>query len=664
MYQGALLNFRVNFRRTVRGPTLWLSIWFVVLSLPGAAAADDLIERFATIETVWASRIASDGKHVALGCSTKEGTRAACVYQLDALGKKPIVYTSPPEQRIDNLFWAGSDWLVLHVNRNDDVRAVSDNLSVLRLDRLLANNVRTGQRSILLEKDVPLQMDLTDVAATPADRPGEIVMRATSDYGVGAYRVDLASGRGEVLERYSPLTMHMLFDEAGAPVLELKYDRKQHRYVLMSRKDGVEHPLGREAEAEGVSPLDWAGFIDGGNKLAGLGYADDGTVQPYLYDVATRKRSQADVSLQNINVSGWISERASDAVVGVYYTTDYPRQKFFDETLERARLAVAKALPDQTVYLTSWSADRSMITLWAAPPGASETHYLFDGNQGTLSPLGVARPLLSGLPPATTTSIKYTARDGLSIEAFLTLPVGKVARDGPFPLVLMPHGGPSDRDDASFDVFVSFFAHRGYAVLRPNFRGSAGYGLDFRKKGYGEFGGAMIEDVIDGARFVIGGGIVDRDRVCAMGGSYGGYAALMVALREPELVKCVISISGVTDPPTLFGERLKLFDRGSSVIRFWENYIGSRFRPKEQIVAASPARSAQHISVPVLLLHGTDDVNVPVSQSRHLKKRLRAYKRPVKYVEIKGADHYMNTTHARRVLLTETDAFLAKYLAQ
>ena len=120
---------------------------------------------------------------------------------------------------------------------------------------------------ILLEQDVPLQLDLTDVAATPTDWPDEIVMRATSDYGLGAYRVNLASGRAEVLERYSPLTMHMLFDEAGAPVLELKYDRKQHRYVLMSRKDGVEQPIGDGADTDGVSPLDWAGFIDGGRQL-------------------------------------------------------------------------------------------------------------------------------------------------------------------------------------------------------------------------------------------------------------------------------------------------------------------------------------------------------------------------------------------------------------
>jgi dipeptidyl aminopeptidase/acylaminoacyl peptidase len=652
------LNSRVNFRRTA----CWLTLVGWALSSPVAAAADDLIERFATIETVWASRIAPDGKHVALGCSTPQGLRAACIYQLDAPGKKPIVYTSSPDQRIENLFWAGPDWLLLHVNRNDNVKATSDNISLLRLDRLLANNVRTGQSSILLEKDVP-QVDLTDVAATPAGWSGEIVMRATSDYGLGAYRVDLATGRGKVLERYSPFTMHMLFDEAGAPVLELKYDRKQQRYVLMSRKDGVEHGIG-EDEADVVSPLDWAGYIDGGNKLAGLGYADDGTVQPYVYDIATRTRTQADASLQKINVSGWISERTSDAVVGVYYTTDYPRQKFFDETLERARLAVAKALPDQTIYLTSWSADRSLITLWAAPPGASETHYLFDRKQGTLSPLGVARPLLSNLPGVTTTSIKYAARDGLTIEAFLTLPIGKVSSDGPFPLVLMPHGGPSDRDDASFDMLVNFLAHRGYAVLRPNFRGSAGYGLEFRKKGYGEFGGAMIDDIIDGTRFVIGGGIVDRNRICSMGGSYGGYAALMVALREPDLVKCVVSISGVTDPTALFGERLKLFDRDSSVMRFWENYIGSRFRDKEEIVAASPVRSAQRIPVPVLLLHGTDDVNVPVSQSRHLKKQLKNHDRPVKYVEIEGADHYMNTTDARRVLLTETDAFLAKYLSK
>jgi|ADGO01.1.fsa_nt_gi Dipeptidyl aminopeptidases/acylaminoacyl-peptidases len=123
-----------------------------------------------------------------------------------------------------------------------------------------------------------------------------------------------------------------------------------------------------------------------------------------------------------------------------------------------------------------------------------------------------------------------------------------------------------------------------------NFRGSDGYGLAFRKKGYGEFGGAMIDDIIDGAHFAIAGGIADRDRICSIGASYGGYAALMVALREPGLVKCTISIAGVTDPTAIFGERLKLFDENSSVMRFWESYIGSRYRDRQAVIAASPAR--------------------------------------------------------------------------
>jgi dipeptidyl aminopeptidase/acylaminoacyl peptidase len=226
----------------------------------------------------------------------------------------------------------------------------------------------------------------------------------------------------------------------------------------------------------------------------------------------------------------------------------------------------------------------------------------------------------------------------------------------------MPHGGPLARDDASFIWHVNYFAQRGYAVLRPNFRGSDGYGLEFRKRGYGEFGGAMIDDIIDGAHFAIGSGVADRDRICSFGASYGGYAALMVALREPELLKCTVSIAGITDPTAMFGERLKLFHNYSSVMRFWESYIGSRFREKEEIIAASPVRRASEIPVPVLLIHGTDDFNVPVSQSRHLKKELELRDRPVKFVELQGVDHYFNSTQARRVVLGESDAFLAKYL--
>jgi dipeptidyl aminopeptidase/acylaminoacyl peptidase len=460
----------------------------------------------------------------------------------------------------------------------------------------------------------------------------------------------------------------ILFDGNGQPVLEQQYDRKQARLTLLRRADGVVTPLETfdpevDTEPEQL-PARWVGFADGGNKLAGTAYANDGTLQPLLFDVGSRARTLADPELQQINIDGWIADVSSDAVVGIGYTTDHPQQRFHDTALEQARLAIAKALPDQNLLLTSWTADRSFITVRAAPAGRPDTFYLFDRKLGSLSPLGQAHPLLADLPAVTTTRIEYAARDGLKIEAFLTFPAGKLAKDGPFPLLLMPHGGPLARDDASFTWDVHYFAQRGYAILRPNFRGSNGYGLDFRKKGYGEFGGAMIDDVIDGAHFAIGNGFADPDRICSFGASYGGYAALMVALREPELVKCTVSIAGISDPTAMFGERLKLFHKYSDVMRFWESYIGSRFRDKEEITAASPVRRARHIPVPVLLIHGTDDFNVPVGQSRHLNKELELYKRPVKYVELSGVDHYFNTTRARRVVLSESDAFLAKHLAK
>ncbi|MDY6944778.1 MAG: prolyl oligopeptidase family serine peptidase [Pseudomonadota bacterium] len=635
--------------------------------MPASASTDALIERFATIETVWAASISPDGKHVALGCSTQQGLRAACVYELDAPGQAPVVYTSAAEQRIDRVFWAQPDWLLLHVNRHDDVTAVSNNLSFVRIDRLLAQNVRTGQRSILLERNAPLEFDLTDIASTPPDWPGAIVMRAPTNYGMGAYRVDLATGKGKLLERYQPSTLTVLFDGHGQPVLEQQYDAKWGRLTLIRREDGIVTPL--EAIGPGVDaapdeqPARWIGFTEGGNKLAGTAYSTDGTFQPLLFDVGSRARMPADPELERVNIDGWIGDVSSDAMVGISYTTDYPQQRFYDEELESARVAVAKALPDQNILFTSWSTDRSLITVRAAPPGVSETFYLFDRKQGSLSPLGRAHPLLDGLPAVTTSRIEYEARDGLKIEAFLTFPAGKAASDGPFPLLLMPHGGPLARDDAGFMWHVNYFAQRGYAVLRPNFRGSDGYGLKFRKQGYGEFGGAMIDDIIDGAHFAIGSGVADRNRICSFGASYGGYAALMVALREPELVKCTVSIAGITDPTAMFGERLKLFHKYSSVMRFWESYIGSRFRAKEQILDASPVRRAREIPVPVLLIHGTDDFNVPVWQSRHLNKELAQRGRPVKLVELRGVDHYFNSTQARRVVLSESDAFLAKYLS-
>jgi dipeptidyl aminopeptidase/acylaminoacyl peptidase len=254
--------------------------------------------------------------------------------------------------------------------------------------------------------------------------------------------------------------------------------------------------------------------------------------------------------------------------------------------------------------------------------------------------------------------VRYAARDGVEITGYLTLPAG--AGDGPHPLILMPHGGPEVRDLFIYDRDAQFLATRGYAVFRPNFRGSSGYGRAFAEAGYGEWGGRMQNDLTDAVAHLVSTGVADPARICIMGYSYGGYAALAGAAFTPDLYRCSISIAGVSD----------LAEQARYVIRegdaeegdYIRRSIGDPRADRARLDARSPALHAESITIPVLLLHGDQDSIVPVQQSRRMERALRNAGRDVSYVETAGEGHpYWSDTNQTR-LYTEIETFLARHL--
>jgi dipeptidyl aminopeptidase/acylaminoacyl peptidase len=234
-----------------------------------------------------------------------------------------------------------------------------------------------------------------------------------------------------------------------------------------------------------------------------------------------------------------------------------------------------------------------------------------------------------------------------------------VERD--LPLVVMPHGGPEDRDETGFDWLAQFLASRGYAVLQPQFRGSTGLGRAHANAGRQQWGLRMQDDVTDGVRALITEGIVDPKRVCIVGWSYGGYSALAGAAFTPDLYACAASIGGVSDLPVMLATISRDSGRESDAFAYWREHIGSPFNA--DVIGKSPARAAMAVRAPVLLLHGTDDTVVPIEQSRLMATALRAAKKPVELIELTGEDHWMKTSSESRIrTLTELERFLWKYI--
>jgi TonB family protein len=249
--------------------------------------------------------------------------------------------------------------------------------------------------------------------------------------------------------------------------------------------------------------------------------------------------------------------------------------------------------------------------------------------------------------------VRYEARDGLSIPGYLTLPRGREAKG--LPLIVMPHGGPFVRDRYAFDPMVQLLASRGYAVLQPNFRGSTGYGRDYVEKGYGQMGLKMQDDLDDGVAWLAGDGTVDPKRVCILGSSYGGYAALWGAIRNPEIYRCAVSFAGVTDVAGI----LKYDSKFLLARRYFKQHRKKiEGEQKRDLAAVSPLQQADRLKVPVLIAHGEQDSTVPADQSRKLVAVLKARGAPVQSAFYSEAAHGFSSSAESLDFMKRVEAFL------
>jgi dipeptidyl aminopeptidase/acylaminoacyl peptidase len=243
------------------------------------------------------------------------------------------------------------------------------------------------------------------------------------------------------------------------------------------------------------------------------------------------------------------------------------------------------------------------------------------------------------------------------IPAYLTLPRGPPAKD--LPLVLLAHGGPTAQDEPGFDWWAQAFASRGYAVLQPQFRGSAGLGWEHLAAGFGQWGRKMQTDLSDGVRYLAAQGIIDPKRVCIVGGSYGGYAALAGATLDRGIYRCAVSVAGVSDPHGLLSwRRDRQLWSDSIALRFWTRFMGVESYDDSKLSEISPLAHAPQADIPILLIHGTNDTVVPIGQSEDMDSALRASGKPVTFTKLDSEDHWLSRSETREQMLATSVAFL------
>ncbi len=372
----------------------------------------------------------------------------------------------------------------------------------------------------------------------------------------------------------------------------------------------------------------------------------DGYVEN-IKPVAQRKKFDLNYFVEN--------ELASNVITGGHFTDDYSFTDYFDKNLAQVQADLTATFPNAGVAITSYDINKQKFVVEISGASYGVEYYLYDTKVGAISRLANAYPNHKTNPKSNVRRYDFVAADGTDLRGYLTVPNTKMLP----PLIVLPHGGPAQRDSLAFDWVRQFFAANGFAVLQVNFRGSSGFGEDFEHLGYGQWGKKMQTDLDDGVAALIADNLIDRDKICIVGASYGGYAALIGATKKPELYKCAVSYAGVSYLEDLFYHEK---EQGGSDT-YWIKSIGDRFDTLE-LKRNSPASLASENASAILLLHGDKDTVVPERQSRRMHNALKKIKhRQNKFMVVEGADHWFSESRSRKMFLEESYKFISKHLA-
>jgi dipeptidyl aminopeptidase/acylaminoacyl peptidase len=640
---------------------------FALLATAAAAQAPDLAARFGAREAVVDMSISPDGTRVAYLVPAKgQGTALRSVALTEGAAPETVFAVDGNPQQLRDCTFVSAERLVCTVQWTTLVLAQHRNFSrVVALDRSGGNprilSAKQSSAALGLEtyggavidwlpdaKDGNVLMERVRVAEETTGR-----LTAKSEGGLSVERVDTATLKSSMVERPAPTAVEHITDGHGVVRIRALHDSEGDGYSTGLRRYFFRLPDSREwrrlsirdyMKDEGFDPY----AVDRELNVA-YGF-DKHNGRQALFKVKLDGSDQRTLVLAHpeVDVDGLVRLGRHRRVVGATYATDTRQVDYFDPVIAKLRASLDKALPDdEQISIFDASLDEQKLLIFAGSDDRPGTFYVLDRQAKSMRPLLAIRPQLEGLSLAQVKPVRYPAADGTMVPGYLTLPPGKPAKG--LPAIVLPHGGPSARDEWGFDWLSQYYAAMGYAVLQPNFRGSAGYGDAWLRENGFKSWKIAVGDVADAGRWLVKEGIADAKKLGIVGWSYGGYAALLAPVVAPGLFRSVVAIAPVTDLTKLKDQYRQTSARTTAF-----DFIGAG----PHIEEGSPAKRAREIKAPVLLFHGARDTNVDIGHSTFMAERLKAAGVPHRLVTWDHLDHYLVDSEARATMLRDSEAHL------
>lgn len=497
------------------------------------------------------------------------------------------------------------------------------------------------------------------------DKPGTVLMPAYIGdiYSVPdnhLLQVSLETGGGSATMKGTDDTIDWFTDGQGNVIARERYNNKYNRYQVQIREDGWK-TIFEDKDAK-TMPFSLTGVMPDGSGLAFVYTNDEDNFSGLMVLGFDGQISGPILNHPNRDID-MIYKDDERRILGVRYSGMRPTYEFLDPDLAASFKEVSASIPDGVIYLDSWSQDRKFVLYSIFAPAYGEAWIAHDVANKKIEIIARSRDQIPIEQISFPLEMEYSARDGLRIPAVLTLPPGVGTEDKTKrPLIILPHGGPAAYDTVNFDWMAQFLASRGYVVLQPNFRGSSGYGREFQIAGNGEWGGKMQDDLADGITALNSLGIIDPEKVCIVGASYGGYAALAGAALTPDVYKCSVAVSGVSDLNDLVFYTRNNYGSDHWAVTYWRRVIADGDSRTKRMREVSPITFADQVKIPVLMIHGVDDTVVPIAQSEKMERALKKSGKDVTLVRLEGEDHWLSGSDTRVEMLRALDAFLAEHL--